>query len=266
MYFDHNETLQWCSRIAGLAMEHPAVVTGRATVVVLPTFPAIAMAVEVFAGTKVKVGAQNLFWEDQGAFTGEVSGTYLAHIGCRYVEIGHSERRRIFGEDAKVVSAKVAAALRNNLIPLVCIGESRRVSTDHAVADCIAQLEASWPQTPPDGGRLVVAYEPVWAIDVDRPAPIEHITSVCSALRSWLSNQEGRLETQVIYGGSATPGLLSQLGRSVDGLFLGRFAHDPESLRNVLDEVQLRNQPASRANSRHIKESPQIETGLGRAP
>ena len=254
MYFDHKETMDWCRRVAEIARKHPAVVGGDVTLVVLPTFPAIVPAAEIFAGTRVRIGAQNLYWEDRGAFTGEVSGPYLEQIGCRYVEIGHSERRRIFAESDEIVASKVVAALRNNLIPIVCVGESERVSAAEAAGVCIRQLVSALGDTSQTGARIVAAYEPKWAIGAVRPAPVEHIAFICAAVKERLADHKLLVEGQFIYGGSAGPGLLSQIGRSVDGLFLGRFAHDPVALGGVLDEALRLGSPASNTHSRHDRE------------
>jgi triosephosphate isomerase len=222
MYFGRARTAEWCRAVAGIARSHPAVTDGLARLVVLPSDPYLLDASAVFASTPVRIGGQDIFWEDEGPFTGEVSGAQLRELGCDYVEIGHAERRRLFGEDDEVIAAKTAAALRNGLKPILCVGEQRRSTVEAAAAECVAQLHSSGP--------VVVAYEPVWAIGADEPASPGYIAAVCRALRSHVSGP-------VIYGGSAKPGLLTQLGEGVDGLFLGRFAHDPSAVAAILDEV-----------------------------
>jgi triosephosphate isomerase len=222
MYFGRSRTLEWCRAVADIARSHPAVTEERARLVVLPSHPYLLEVGAVFASTAVRTGGQDLFWEDEGAFTGEVSGAQLRELGCDYVEIGHAERRRIFGEDDEIIAAKTAAAYRNGLTPILCVGEQRRSTVEAAAAECVAQLHSSGP--------VVVAYEPVWAIGADEPASPGYIAAVCRALRSHVSGP-------VIYGGSAKPGLLTQLGEGVDGLFLGRFAHDPSAVAAILDEV-----------------------------
>lgn len=244
MYFGHEQTLLWCRQVAEIAAKHPAVDNGQAEVVVLPTFPALAEAARIFEHTPVRLGAQDLFWEDSGAYTGEVSGSYLAELGCRFVEIGHAERRRIFAEDTTVLQAKVAAALRNALTPIICVGEAERGDPADAAALCIAQLEAALSTTLAGirqgidtTVRIVAAYEPEWAIGAAEPAPIEYISSVCAAIKRWLAEHDSLVDSQVIYGGSAGLDLLTKLNRSVDGLFLGRFAHDTRALTGILDEA-----------------------------
>jgi triosephosphate isomerase len=230
MYFGRRRTVEWCRAVADIARTHPAVTDGHARLVVLPSHPYLLEVGELFASTPVRTGGQDLFWEDEGAFTGEVSGAQLRELGCDYVEIGHAERRRLFGEDDAMIAAKTAAAFRNFLTPLLCVGEKRQSSVEAATAECVAQLESALSIA---AGPVVVAYEPVWAIGAAEPAPALYIAAVCKALREHRSESGG----QVIYGGSAKPGLLTQLGDGVDGLFLGRFAHDPGAVAMILDEV-----------------------------
>jgi triosephosphate isomerase len=239
MYFGAQETLAWCRSVADITSRHPAVTTGLAELFILPGAPVIPQTLEVFADTPVKVGAQNLFWEDRGAFTGEVSGAMLRELGCRYVEVGHAERRRLFGEDDVVVAAKTAAALRNRLTPVLCIGEPDQTSVAEASARCIAEVGAALKVAARDDclGPIVAAYEPQWAIGASQPATPEHIGGVCRALVRWLAANNALGGSRVIYGGSAGPGLLPRLGDAVGGLFLGRFAHDPRAFEAILDDV-----------------------------
>ena len=231
MYFGRTRTADWCHAVADIAGWHPAVTDDLAQLVVLPSHPYLLEVGALFANTPVRIGAQDLFWEDDGAFTGEVSGAQLRELGCGYVEIGHAERRRVFGEDDEIIAAKTAAAFRNGLTPLLCVGEERMSSVKAATAECVAQLDSALSSA---AGPVVVAYEPQWAIGAAEPAAPPYIAAVCNALRSHLSNVT---MAQVIYGGSAKPGLLTQLKDGVDGLFLGRFAHDPAALTMILDEV-----------------------------
>lgn len=237
LYFGHRETLDWCRQVADMARYHRALQDGAVKLFVLPSFQALVPAAEILANTPVSIGAQNLHWEDRGAFTGEVSGLALSEAGCDYVEVGHAERRRSFGEDDSVVAAKTAAALRNGLVPVICVGESEEGAPADAAAFCIAQLQAALAVTEVADVPVVVAYEPVWAIGAEHPASTKHISAVCTLLREWLSSQNRAAEWSVIYGGSAGPGLLSELGSDVDGLFLGRFAHKVDALSDIIREA-----------------------------
>jgi triosephosphate isomerase len=235
MYFGHQQARDWFTRVADITAGHPSVADGSVEVFVIPTFLQVLPALEAFAGTRVLVGAQDLAAEDTGAFTGEVSGAELAVVGVRVAEVGHAERRRLFGETDAVVAAKTAAALRNGLLPVLCLGEAERLEHHEAADEVIAQLYSALEGAP--GGRVLVAYEPVWAIGAPEPAPAEHIRAIGAALQDVVGALAGREGSGVINGGSAKPGLLSRLGASVDGLYLGRFAHDPAAFAAVLDEA-----------------------------
>lgn len=238
MYFGRDQTVEWCRAVADIAATHPAVRDEHVQLAVLPSFLYVAEVADVFAGTPVAVGGQDLFWADAGAFTGEVSGRQLRELGCEYVEIGHAERLRIFGETPTMVAAKTAAAYRNRLTPVLCVGEAVRGTPGGAARHCRAQLDAAlYEVEDTDAGSLVVAYEPHWAIGAEEPASPDYVAKTCSAIRAHLDSQPRFAGSQVIYGGSAGPGLLTQLKGSVDGLFLGRFAHDPAALELVLTEA-----------------------------
>jgi len=238
MYFNHARTMEWCRAVAAIARTHPAVRAGDAAVFAVPGYLSVPGALEVFDGAAM-VGVQDLAAEDSGAFTGEVSGPQAAELGCELAEIGHAERRRFFGEDDAVVRAKTTAALRAGLVPLLCIGEAKRGDPPAAAAECLRQLDDALASAGASGlsGRIVVAYEPHWAIGAPEPAAPEHIAAVCSALRDHIRGLPAHVGSAVIYGGSAGPGLLSLIGHTVDGLFLGRFAHDPAAVATILDEV-----------------------------
>jgi len=214
MYFGQRQTVDWCRAVAAFAARHPALARQTVELFVLPAAPMIAQVLEIFAGTPVRVGAQNVHTHDSGAFTGEVSGALLREMGCRYAAVNHAERRRLFGEDNATATAKVAACWRNGLTPVLCVGEPAEAS--EILGD--------------SASPVILAYEPPWAIGQAEPAPVAHIRAVTASLR--------RGNGRVIYGGSAGPGLLTSIGDSADGLFLGRFAHDPAGVEAVLDEAQ----------------------------
>lgn len=237
MYLRPHESRAWLAAVAKIAKELHLSEPGPVELFVVPDFLTLAVAAETLAGTGVSIGAPDLFWEDRGAYTGEVSGADLAELGVRLVEVGHAERRLLFHEDDVVVARKTQAALRNGLRPVLCIGETEQGSRHGAAEACARQLDSALSGATP--GRIVVAYEPVWAIGARTPAAPEHIQDVCAAVRETLSRHPHHVST-LIYGGSAKPGLLSTLGDSVDGVFLGRFAHDPLALRMVLEEAALK--------------------------
>ncbi len=250
MYLDVDATLQWAHRVKEIVASHPAVASGAVEVFVLPSFPMIRDMVQIFSGSGVGVGAQNFSNHDEGPYTGEVSPLLLKQIGCEYAEVGHFERRSNFNEDEALISKKVSSAFRNDLIPVICIGEYEELDPEETSSETIRQLRSSLSNS----GRfladspVVVAYEPSWAIGGVAPASAQHINAVCQAIRDELI-QMGAKEFWVIYGGSAGPGLYSSISNSVDGLFLGRLAHDPESLSRVLDEVWLEERKQKASNS-----------------
>jgi triosephosphate isomerase len=239
MYFGRAGALEWTRAVAALTASHPAVREGLVQRFVIPSFTSIPEVAAVAAGAGVLVGAQDVHWEDAGAYTGEVSAAELAEHGVTFVEIGHAERRAMFGETDDAVSRKVAATLRHGMTPLVCVGEAAPAPADAAGVACIAQLEASLARAREAGigGPLVVAYEPVWAIGAPEPASDAHIRAVAGALRAHLAADSAFPGARVIYGGSAGPGLWPRIAESLDGMFLGRFAHDPAAFARILDDV-----------------------------
>lgn len=230
MHLDDAATRRW---LADVARRVPR---GGADLVVLPDFTAIDAARTILAGTGIRYGAQDCCWTDGGAYTGEVSPRTLRALGCGYVEVGHAERRRYYGESDDMIAGKAAAGARNGLVPIVCVGEDVRVSPAEAGAVCAAQLVpvlAALPREPAPP-EVIVAYEPVWAIGAAEPAPPGHIDQVVAAIRRQLD--AGRTAGRVIYGGSAGPGLFGRL-HGLDGLFLGRSALDVGRFAATVAEV-----------------------------
>lgn len=234
-YFGREQARAWFRQVADRVRDHEALSGARVDVFVIPTYLQIDDAVAGFAGTGVAIGAQDVSAYPAGAYTGEVTASELAQTGVTYAEVGHAERRRLFGETDEDVAAKVTASLAAGVTPVICVGETERMVASAAAEATVAQLRANLHGAPE--GRVVVAYEPIWAIGAPEPAPAAHIATVTRALRTALTGSTARTGSVVIYGGSAGPGLLTQLGDDVDGLFLGRFAHDPDAFVAVLDEA-----------------------------
>jgi len=203
---------------------------------VLPPFPAIAVARDALTGTAIGWGAQDVHPDDSGAHTGDVSAPMLADLGCRYVEVGHSERRREHREGDRLLARKVAAIRRWHMTPILCVGERTRRPLEAATRAVTGQLRGAL------GGldaaaldALVIAYEPVWAIGVGaQAAPLAHIDAMHAAIRRWLARRGARA-TRVIYGGSVDPTNAGAIGRlkHVDGLFVGRAALDPDAFVRI---------------------------------
>lgn len=205
-------------------------------IVVAPPFPALPAAVAAARGTRIKISAQNLYWEPTGAYTGEVSAGMLAAIGCSHVIIGHSERRQYFGETDGTVHLKILAALDAGLTPIVCVGETLEQreagNTDTVLRE---QFSAGMGALEPEQfGKLILAYEPVWAIGTGRTATPDMAAESHSLLRSLVASRFGdpaAFALRILYGGSVKPsnfaGLLER--EDIDGGLVGGASLDPES-------------------------------------
>ncbi|MBX3026300.1 triose-phosphate isomerase [bacterium] len=197
-------------------------------VLVAPPFTAIAAVAARLRGTRVHVAGQDLYWEDQGAYTGEVSGPMLASAGCSHVIVGHSERRQFFGDSDQWVGRKTAAALRADLTPIICVGETlaeRESGTTLAVVG--RQVSAAVSDLDPAAlRRVVIAYEPVWAIGTGKVATPEQAQEVHRALREMLAAQGGpeiAAAVRILYGGSVKPDNIDALMAQpdLDGALVG---------------------------------------------
>lgn len=210
--------------------EFTGLVTGVTGVemVLCPPFTALAAVAGQLSGTNIALGAQNMYWADEGAFTGEIAPGMLKEIGCRYVILGHSERRQYFGETDETVNKKVHAALKHGLKPIVCVGErleERESGTTEAVVR--SQVQGSLAGlTPEQAAGLVVAYEPVWAIGTGRTASAEDAQQVNAFIRGLLRDMFGDAAAGAVriqYGGSVKPGnaALLMAQPDIDGALVG---------------------------------------------
>lgn len=231
MYFPPERTRAYAADLAHALAAEP--LPDGVTLAVLPDFLTLAGTATTLAASGVRIGAQDLAPEDRGALTGEVSGADLAALGASIAEIGHAERRREFGEDEDLIARKVAAAVRNGLTPLLCVGEARRPSSAEAAAHCLSEIDAATRDIP-GSQPLWVAYEPIWAIGAEQAAPEQHIRTVCTEIRGHLAERPG---SATLYGGSAGPGLIARLHPAADGVFLGRRAHEVPALLSVVREA-----------------------------
>jgi len=196
--------------------------------VVCPPFTALASVSQLLHGSRIGLGAQDVFWEPQGAFTGEISAPMLVDVGCRYVIVGHSERRTHFGETDQIVQRKLLAALRHSLIPIVCIGETLAEREAHHTVDVLQrQLEGAVHEVPAtDRARVILAYEPVWAIGTGRNATPEQAQEVHAFIRQWIVKHWGAdmgASLRIQYGGSVTAANVASLLQQpdVDGALVG---------------------------------------------
>jgi triosephosphate isomerase len=210
-------------------------------IAVIPPFTDIRSVQTLVDGDKLalKYGAQDIAKADRGAFTGETSGTMLAKLGCTFVIVGHSERREYHGEDDQTVNLKTQAALRNNLIPIVCVGEGLEIrNASGQVAYTIAQLDAALVGiSANDVANLVIAYEPVWAIGTGEVATPADAQEVCGAIRARIREVHGSAadQTRILYGGSMKADNVAALMMEpdIDGGLVGGASIDPDEFVSV---------------------------------
>ena len=197
-------------------------------VVLAPTYTALGAVAEVLRGSKIGLAGQDVFWENSGAYTGEVSTPMLVDAGCTHVIIGHSERRQYFGEDDTSVAKKVAAAARAGLSPIVCVGETLDQREQGVTMQVIQrQVTAGLAELPSDSySRLIVAYEPVWAIGTGKtatPAQAEDVHARIRELLVGVTNRKTAESTRILYGGSVKPDNIDELMAcpNLDGALVG---------------------------------------------
>ncbi len=210
-------------------------------VVLCPPFTALKTVSDAVSGTQIKLGAQNMNPELSGAFTGEVSPEMLRDVYCHYVILGHSERRSLFGETDAIVNAKVKSALKNNLLPIVCVGETLEERDANRVEEVVErQVRGSLAGlTADEMKKSIIAYEPVWAIGTGRTATPEQAQEVHALIRKILADIFDDSTAQAVriqYGGSMKPDNASELlaQPDIDGGLIGGAALDPHSFTQIV--------------------------------
>ena len=215
-------------------------------IVLAPPFTALETVCTILGpSSPVGLGAQNMFWEDSGAYTGEVSAPMLRDLGCRYIILGHSERRTIFSENDAHLQKKIRAALTHGLNPVLCVGESlpqrESGSTDAVITQqlkgCLGGLTAK------DMAALVIAYEPVWAIGTGKAATADQAVSAHRAIRGWLETEWSAAvadSTRILYGGSVTPKNIDSLLQSeqIDGALVGGACLQLDAFASIIAVAQ----------------------------
>ena len=210
-------------------------------VVICPPATALSAVGRALAGTPLMLGGQTMHWEPEGAFTGEISAPMLVDVGCRAVLIGHSERRLYFGETNETVGLKVPAALRHDLIPIICVGErlqERQAGETDAVVT--RQIHAAIRNTGEhDLRRLVIAYEPVWAIGTGQTATGKEADRVAGVIRDGLAalgHREAGSSARILYGGSVKPENIGEfLGQpQIDGALVGGASLDAQAFAAIV--------------------------------
>lgn len=219
-------------------------IQSRADVVICPAFVSLETAVDAAKDTAIATGAQNVYWESSGAFTGEISPEMLESIGVRYVLLGHSERRALFGETDEQVNRKLRAVLTTGLIPIVCVGEvleqRERGETETVVS---GQVSAALKDIAPDhAGRIVVAYEPVWAIGTGKTASPKEANDVHALIRRTIDGIFGGAAadgTSILYGGSVKPDNAASLmsESDIDGVLVGGASLDPATFAAIVESA-----------------------------
>jgi triosephosphate isomerase len=210
-------------------------------IMIAPAFTALEAAAAALKGSAVGLGAQDMFWEAEGAFTGQVSPRMLAAAGCRYVIIGHSERRQFFGETDDTVNRKIRAALKSDLVPVMCVGESEKEREagqtfsilDKQIKDGLEKLVAA------ELGSLVIAYEPVWAIGTGKTATAAQAEEAHAFIRSLMEGLFGSglaASVRILYGGSVKPENASELMAmsDIDGALVGGASLNPDSFAKIV--------------------------------
>jgi len=210
-------------------------------VMIAPPYTALAAVKKIIAGSAVILGSQNVHWEEQGAFTGEISGTMLKDLGCDMAIVGHSERRHVFGESDRMINKRISGALKFGLIPVFCIGETleqREAGKTMAVLE--DQVRAGLDEIKlKDGNQIVVAYEPVWAIGTGKTATEAQAQEAHYFIRNLLAeiyekNIAGQI--RILYGGSVKPDNIDILMQQddIDGALVGGAALKAESFERII--------------------------------
>ncbi|MCF6470897.1 triose-phosphate isomerase [Nonomuraea sp. MG754425] len=239
MNLNHFEAIKLVQKLAFALNDK---VFDKVEVAVLPPFTDLRSVQTLVDGDKLRIvyGAQDLSEHDAGAYTGEVSGAMLAKLGCTYVTVGHSERRQYHREDDEVVNAKMLAAVRHSLTPILCVGEALQVRQEgRHIAHCCAQLDGALRKiTAEQAKSIVVAYEPVWAIGTGEVATPEDAQEACGALRGRLAelyDSEVASGVRILYGGSVKSGNIKGIMAQpdVDGALVGGASIDPDEFARI---------------------------------
>ncbi len=207
-------------------------------IVICPSFLDLVTAVTATRGTKIQIGAQNLYWANEGAFTGEVSGPMIRASGCSHVIVGHSERRQYFGETNESVLKKTVAAIDAGLTPIICVGERKKKNAEAVLMEqfryTIGALSAG------QLARIVIAYEPVWAIGADETATPETAADAHRFIRAQAKGSfgaEAANNIRILYGGSVKPDNAKSLMAQpeIDGFLVGGASLDPVSFASIVN-------------------------------
>lgn len=211
-------------------------------ILVCPPFTALYAVSRELEGSNIALGAQNMFYEEKGAFTGEISPLMVKDVGCSYVILGHSERRHIFGETDELINKKVLSAVNHGLIPILCVGETLQEREEGKTKDVIERQVKEGLKGLNETSEFVIAYEPVWAIGTGKTATPELAEEVHSFIREILAEMFGKEKAdsiRILYGGSVKPenaaGLMSQ--PNIDGSLVGGASLKAESFAKIVKSI-----------------------------
>jgi len=240
MHHNHFEAIQFVQKLSYLVTKEDFEVVD---VSLHPPFTDIRSVQTLIDADELRfsLGAQHCHWEDKGAFTGEVSPTMLAKLGVKYVIVGHSERREVFGETDEMVSHKVSSILKNGMTPIVCVGENSHERESGATQEkVLGQLRSALHRrTPEQVAGLVLAYEPIWAIGTGRTATAHDAQEVIGAIRSEvvaLVGVEAANAVRIQYGGSVKASNIAELMAQpdIDGALVGGASLDPDEFARIV--------------------------------
>jgi triosephosphate isomerase len=228
MFKTQAEALEFLQGFTGLVNETP---DDREIVLCVP-FTALGTLSKNLHGSRIRIGAQNIHWEDSGAFTGEISGPMLTEYSIRYVVVGHSERRQYFGETDETVNQRLKAAQKHGLTPILCVGETKaQRDANETEAVIFKQIELDLDGV--DQSNLVIAYEPIWAIGTGDTCESAEANRVIGLIRSTLTNADVPIQ----YGGSVKPGNVDDIMAQpeIDGALVGGASLDPEGFARIVN-------------------------------
>ena len=213
-------------------MDHLTETPEDREVVLCVPFTALGTLSKNLHGSRMMLGAQNIHWEDEGAYTGEIAGDMLTEIGVRYVIIGHSERRQYFGETDETVNQRLIAAQRHGLIPILCVGETKQ-QRDAGETEGIIAAQLSKDLVDVDQSRLVIAYEPIWAIGTGDTCEAPDANKVIGKIREQLDHKAVPIQ----YGGSVKPGNIDEIMAQpeIDGVLVGGASLQPDSFGRIVN-------------------------------
>jgi triosephosphate isomerase len=201
-------------------------------IIIIPPFTSLSVVAELTRNSRIKLGAQNMYWEQSGAYTGEISGVFLKSLGCDYVLIGHSERRHVMGETDEMINRKLKTAVEIGLISIFCCGETEKEKEEGRTEQVLTrQLQHGLKDIEDQVHKMIIAYEPVWAIGTGKTATPQQAAEVHAYIRSTLKKQ-----VSILYGGSVKPENVDALmaEKEIDGCLVGGASLKPESFARII--------------------------------